>query len=207
VQRLPDATGEAAPYLETQSMKTISLVLLFCFVAGSWALYGQALPTASKRFDLQAGGDFVLDSSDYSGRYRGAGIYATLDFSPHFGTEVDFHQANLPGGLSYYERTYEAGGRYHRTYGPFEPYAKFLYLRGVFNFVYPNNALRANLAYNGFALGGGTDLRITPWLNLRGDYEYQDWSSFQVHGLSPQLVSFGVAYHFPSGMQKSHRVR
>ncbi len=183
-------------------MKTSVLGLFFLCCLGS--LLGQATPTASKTFDLQVGGGFVLDHGDYGATwYRGGAIYSTLDVTPHFGAEINFHQADYPTSAQY-ERTYEIGGRYHRTYGRFSPYAKVLYGRGVFNFVY-NGAVVANLAYNEFAFGGGTDYAVLPWLNVRADYEYQMWHSFPPNGLSPQLLTIGVAYHFPGGLEKGKR--
>ena len=185
-------------------MKTIVFsLLLFCCLG---ALEGQATPTASKAFDLQVGGGFVLVKGDYGTRYyRGGAFYSTLDFSPHFGAEIDFHQATYPSSAQY-ERTYEIGGRYHRTYGRLSPYAKVLYGRGVFNYVY-NSAVVANLAYNEFAFGGGADYAVFPWLNVRGDYEYQMWHSFPPNGLTPQVITIGVAYHFPGGLEKGKRFR
>ncbi len=185
-------------------MKTSLFSLFLLVFLGS--LQGQATPTASKTFDLQAGGSFVLDHSDYGTReYRGGGVYATLDFTPHFGAEIDYRQANAPSSAQY-ERTYEIGGRYHRTYGPFSPYAKAMYGRGVFNYVY-NGSVVANLAYNEFAFGGGVDYSVLRWLNVRADYEYQDWFSFPPSGLTPQVVTLGVAYHFPGGLGKGQRFR
>jgi hypothetical protein len=180
-------------------MKTsvFSLLVVCCVTS----LHGQSTPTASKAFDLQVGGGFVLDHGDYGSKFsKGYGIYSTLDFSPHFGAEIDFRQANYPTA-SIYERTYEIGGRYHRSYGPLSPYLKALYGRGVFNF--PQNV--ANLAYNEFAFGGGVDVAVLPYLNVRGDYEYQTWHSFPPNGLSPQVITLGIAYHFPGGLQKGKR--
>jgi len=183
-------------------------VALFLLL-GSGPLLGQAAPTASRLLDVQVGGDFVLDyPGDYSyfgvrpGSFKGAGLYATVDFSSHFGAELDFRQANSPVAQMY-ERTYEVGGRYHRTYGLFQPYAKVLYGRGVFNFV--NN--EANLAFNEIVLGGGVDIQVLKWLNVRGDYEYQNWHSFLPSGLTPQLITLGVAYHFPGELEKGRRFR
>jgi hypothetical protein len=185
-------------------MKTFVFGLLV--LGGLGSLEGQATPTASKVFDLQVGGGFVLAHDDYGTRVsKGLGVYADLDFSPHFGAEIDFHQADYPTNKQY-ERTYEVGGRYHRTYGRFSPYAKALYGRGVFNFVYDGSVV-ANLAYNEFVFGGGTDFAILPWLNVRGDYEYQTWHGFPPNGLTPQLITIGVAYHFPGGLQKGKRFR
>lgn len=168
--------------------------------------HGQATTTASRQFDLQIGGQGVYAKSDYYPQaFRGAGGYATLDFTTHFGVEIDFRQANSQSDAAY-ERTYEIGARYHRAYGRFSPYLKALYGRGVFNFI-NSGVVVANLAYNEFVFGGGTDFAVLRWLNLRADYEYQSWLSFQPNNLTPQLISVGVAYHFPGGLAKGRRFR
>ena len=167
---------------------------------------GQAISTASRRFDLQMGGQFAYVRSDYDPQaFRGFGGYATLDFTSHFGAEIDFRQANSQKD-NVYERTYEVGGRYHRTYGRFSPYAKLLYGRGVFNFM-DNGVVVANLAYNEFVIGGGVDFALLSRVKLRADYEYQTWFNFPPNGLTPQLVSIGLAYHFPGELEKGNRFR
>ncbi len=195
-------------------MKIPVVGLLFAAL-GSTVAFGQASTTASRTFDLQAGGGFSYVRSDYSGSYKGGALYTTLDFSPHFGAEFEFHQADSPKNPTY-ERTYEFGARYHRTYGRFEPFAKVAYGRGVFNFVdyftdpttgKTTPKVVANLAYNEIAFGGGTDYRLLPWLNLRGEYEYQTWHSFPPNGLTPQVITIGVAYHFPGGLEKGRRFK
>ncbi len=176
-----------------------------CF-AGVSALHGQALPTASRRADLQVGVGFVYDKSNYNPtdllgdpiNLKGYAIYSTLDVRSHLGAEFVFHQANSGTGDQVYHRTYEIGPRYYRTYGRFEPYLKFMYGRGVFNFPYDG----ANLAYNLFSGGVGTDIRILPFINLRADYEYQDWLGFPAIALKPQLFTIGVAYHFPGDLSR-----
>lgn len=168
------------------------LALLF-LVAGSQALFGQAKTTASKAGDLQIGGGFVLARPDYVLQtYRGGAAYIDFDFSPHLGVEAEFHQVDTPDSNSVYERTYEIGARYHRTYGPLVPYVKGMIGRGKFNYPYGE----ANLAYNLFALGGGADVKFGEHIRLRGEYEFQKWSSFPNGGLDPQLVTIGIAYHF-----------
>lgn len=180
-----------------------SLILLSVTVP----VLGQAAATASKRYDLQVGAEFVLNHSDYQNTnlFKGFGAYSTLDFTSHFGAEIDFHQADS-SQTPQYERTYEIGGRYHRSYGRFYPYVKVLYGRGVFNFTY-NGAVVANLAYNESVLGAGTDIDLLPWLKLRADYEYQTWFGFPPQGLSPMLFSVGVAYHFPTELKKGRRFK
>lgn len=167
-------------------------------------LLAQASATATKKLDLQAGGEFALTNSDYYTQYfKGYGAYATLDFykrfGGYFGAELDFRQANGPS--STYERTYEVGARYSRQYGRFHPYIKGLVGRGVWNAPpFPGtNESEGNLAYNMFAGGAGVDYNFNRFLNLRGDFEYQKWGSDPVllpNGLSPYVISIGAAYHF-----------
>lgn len=160
--------------------------------------YGQASSTADRRLDFQAGGGFTLIRSDYNGNFKGVALYTTLDVSSHFGGEFVFHQANTPYANKIYERTYEIGPRYYRTYGRFKPYVKAMYGRGVFNF--PENV--ANLAYNLFAAGVGVDYAVLSRLNVRADYEYQRWLSFPSNGLTPMVFTIGAAYHFPGRLER-----
>lgn len=177
------------------------LVVAVCLFGFSLpALSGQATHTASRRADLQLGAGFVYDQSDYDPQaLKGVAFYTTIDLTSHLGAEFAIHQANSSTGDSLYQRTYEIGPRYVRRYGAFAPYVKAMYGRGVFNF--PKNI--ANLAYNMFAGGAGVDITILPYLNLRVDYEYQDWQSFPPQGLSPQVYMIGVAYHFPGDMRRA----
>lgn len=185
----------------------LTRLLSFCLcLASTSVLYGQAHYTASRTGNLQVGLDYVSASSDYQPeRLRGVGFYTTFDFRDHFGAEFAIHQANSATNNHLYERTYELGPRYFRTYGRFTPYAKVMYGRGVFNFPYTSGGEVANLAYNLFAAGAGVDVAIKPWLNVRADYEYQKWLSFPPNGLTPQLLTVGVAYHFPARLGRGQR--
>jgi Outer membrane protein beta-barrel domain len=167
--------------------------LLIGLFAGSPLLHAQAIPTASRIGDLQVGVGYGLANSDYGPeRFKGIAAYGGFDFTPHFGAEVDFRLLKDPSPAAMYEKTYEVGVRYHRTYRRISPYAKIMGGRGVFNFQY--NV--ANLAYNMFAIGGGTDVRVNRFLNARADFEYQNWSGFPPNGLSPLVGTVGLAYHF-----------
>ena len=163
----------------------------------------QVVPSArSGRNNLQIGASFELAAPDYGMHtLKGLGFYSTLDFTHHFGLEAEFHQLNDPGGESHiYERTYEVGPRYTFHFGPLEPYGKLMFGRGVFNFPaspqHPTAGPVANLAYNMWAGGFGTEYRIRPLINIRVDYELQQWVGFPPNGLSPRVFSAGVAYHF-----------
>ena len=186
--------------------------LLLCLAASAVpALHGQASATASKVLDIQVGASVVGALSDYKSsfdsnslKFLGYGVYSTIDFLPHIGLMLNFNQADARSPRTEYERTYEVGGRYFVHYGRLKPYIKGMYGRGVFNFPpYPNDPTgpaSANLAYNLFALGGGADFRLKPYLNLRADYEWQKWGSDSYglfpNGIAPQLFTLGVAYHF-----------
>lgn len=176
-------------------------------VVAVWLIFGlaaqgsaQAVSTASRRADLQVGVGFVVASPDYKpGKLHGVAFYTTLDFTNHLGGEFEIHQANSPNNDDLYQRTYEIGPRYHRDYGIFAPYVKVMYGRGVFNFPFGT----ANLAYNLFAGGGGVDVHLRPYLNVRADYEYQRWMSFPPNGLTPRVLTIGVAYRFPGQLRRS----
>ncbi len=165
-------------------------------------MFGQAVPAAKKAGDLQVGGSFNLASPDYgSQKLFGFGAYSTFDWSEHLGVELSFYQLLDPdASRKIYERTYEIGPRYVWHYGRRQPYAKFLVGRGIFQFPpdprHPNDGPAANLAYTIWGGGFGVDYLLRPSINLRADYELQRWSDFPPHGLSPQVFSFGVAYHF-----------
>ncbi len=165
------------------------------------SLIAQASYTATRVGDLQVGGGLSLGKSNYDSptlggtgdRLRGFNLYSTFDFREHFGVEVNFRQTSPTYGQSVYERTYEVGGRYVYPIGlRLRPYGKVMYGRGVFN--YPDNI--ANLAYNLVSYGGGLDYRLTRTINLRGDFEHQQWFGFPLTPLEPNIVTIGVAYHF-----------
>lgn len=198
-------------------MKRPLLALATLFACGALA-HGQASSTASRVADIQVGGGVSITNSDYvKNTITGYGFYGDVDFHTHYGVEAEFHQVSDPNS-SVYERTYEVGGRYHfGPYGRFKPYGKILYGRGVFNSpvytysipvagcstncVYTVVATNFNLAYNLMAAGAGVDVSILPRLNVRADYEYQDWFSGPglTNGLTPSMFTIGVAYHIPAG--------
>ncbi len=194
--------------LRLASLVSLAAAATFSLPVFDAPLLAQASVTASKKLDLQAGGEFVLTRSDYYPQYfKGYGAYATLDFykrfGGYFGGELDFRQSNGPAGT--YERTYEVGGRYVRQYGRFHPYGKVLVGRGVWNAPpFPGTTeTEGNVAYNMFAAGGGVDYNLNRFVNLRADFEYQKWFSNSAeqqfllpNGLTPYVYSFGGAYHF-----------
>jgi Outer membrane protein beta-barrel domain len=176
----------------------IVLVIIFTWRVAPHAL-AQAVPTASRAGDLQVGVNLNLAQSDYFDQtFKGFGFYTTFDFTKHIGLDGEFH--HVDGKQDEYERTFEVGPRYVMHFGPLSPYAKLMVGRGVFNFPpapsAPNSGPAANLAYNMWAGGFGVDYKIRPSINLRLDYELQQWNRFPPNGLTPRVLSIGVAYHF-----------
>jgi Outer membrane protein beta-barrel domain len=173
----------------------LTRIIIFSGLLGMASImHAQTLPTASRAGDLKIGGGFSTAHSDYGDRFNGGGAYFDYDFHPHIGVTGEFHFVKDPNDL--YEKTYEIGGRYFRTYGKFVPYAKVLYGRGVFNFPPLGDGFRANLGYNLVAIGVGTDYKVKPWLYVRADWEYQNWFGFQSSSLTPNILTVGAAYRF-----------
>jgi opacity protein-like surface antigen len=178
-----------------RSSLAIGWLALALLLACSSPLRAQANPTASRAGDLQIGIGYTIAKPDYGQQnFHGFTVYADFDLRSHLGIEAEFHQVSTPSSNQSYQRTYEVGGRYFRAYGPLIPYVKVMIGRGDFN--YPFGA--TDLAYNLYAGGIGADYRLRPSLNLRAEYEMQRWSGFSNTGLNPQLVTFGLAYHFAS---------
>jgi hypothetical protein len=186
-------------------LATLRTLLLICLVSFTGSrLHAQAMPTASAAGDLQIGGMFNLASPDYRPeKFKGYGFYTTFDFRYHVGIEGEFHQINDPNSTDgIFERTYEIGPRYVLRHGRYNPYAKAMFGRGVFKYPFMVDAVThdltptATLAYNLGAIGAGVDYRVVPGMNVRVEYEYQQWFSFPPHGLTPMILSIGAAYRF-----------
>lgn len=183
------------------------LILVCLLAAASTLLRAQEIPTETRAGELQIGLGFSRATPDYTeDHFYGPSFYATFDFRDHLGVEADFHSVKgntkaeaLGGDAGISEKTYEIGMRGVWHPGRFDPYAKLMVGRGVFNYPYipGTTTAAANLAYNMYAVGFGVDLRAKRYLNIRlFDYELQKWSSFPPHGLTPQVITFGVAYRF-----------
>ncbi|MGA2438161.1 MAG: outer membrane beta-barrel protein [Acidobacteriaceae bacterium] len=171
----------------------ISRLTIVLLLGGSSLLHAQANPTASRSGDLQIGAGYTIAKPDYGQQsFQGFTAYADFDLRSHLGLEAEFHQVSSTNSDQSYQRTYEVGGRYFRTCGSLVPYLKAMIGRGDFNYPFGFT----DLAYTLYAGGIGADYKLGPRLRLRGEYEIQSWSGFSNGGLTPQLVTFGVAYHF-----------
>lgn len=172
-----------------------AVLLAWAAILAPRAAHSQGMPTASRIGDLQIGGGFVFAKSGYNFtpiKLFGENLYTSFSFRPHWGGEFDFHNVVASQDSTVYERTYEIGPRVFIHRGRLTPYARVMVGRGVYNF--HNNI--ANVAYNIYSYGGGADIELTRSINLRGDYELQNWMGFPLGTLHPNVVTIGVAYHF-----------
>jgi hypothetical protein len=169
-------------------------IIIVGVLGASALLRAQTEPTASRLGDLKVGGGISTAASDYGGRYNGGAAFVDFDFRPRIGIEAQFHFVKDSSDL--YEKTYEVGARYFRTYRKFVPFGKVMYGRGVFNFPALPDGFRPNLGYNMVAGGIGADYKLRRTIYVRADWEYQQWLGFQNSSLSPSILTVGGAYHF-----------
>jgi len=169
-----------------------------CMFGLSLVAHSQAIPTASRwGSSLQIGIGASIVNPDYGEKKdKGPTIYGTFDFTRHIGIEGDVHLASVIAPADVGENTYLLGPRYVFHHGRFHPYAKGLLGLGVINFQ-PDNRPHTSATYVAYALGGGLDIKVARKINVRAiDVEAQSWPGYNPHGLSPFVMTFGVAYSF-----------
>lgn len=176
-----------------------SLTVCTCLSTGS--LHAQAPTTAKVSLikDIQVG--LTLSSvktDEVSKRIDGVSAYAIIDFTRHLGIEFDLHDPNVRTPNDFLEKSYLVGVRYVYRYHRLEPYARGMIGIGKTSVDVPNLIVPGTPgSYNIYAIGGGLDLRLSQHLNVRAiDFEQQRWNTFPPNGLTPTLVSAGIAYRF-----------
>lgn len=171
----------------------IGRLALALLLGGASILHAQATSTASRAGDLQIGVGFSTAKPDYDPQsFQGFTAYVDFTRRSYLGLEAEFHQVSSTNSNQSFQRTYEVGGRYFRTYGPLMPYLKVMIGRGDFNYPFG----QTDLSYNLYAGAIGLDYQLSTHLRLRADYELQSWYNFPNEALTPQIVSLAVAYHF-----------
>jgi len=185
--------------------------------SSSFAL-GQAIPAATRKIDIQAGGLFTYAVPDYTPQNAiGYGIFGDVDFTRHWGAELAFNSIEILQHSPAKEWTFEYGVRYHRDYGRYSPYLKASGGYGQFNFAPVFYQHGTDDDYNLISFGGGVDIALTNRLGIRAGAEYQHWFTGSVvgppgsggpgqdvylpDGLTPALFQVGVTYHI-TGSEK-----
>jgi opacity protein-like surface antigen len=182
--------------------KTCLLSLLLSLVIGlPAALHAQATAAATRGGISQVGVTYTLSNEDqYIGKYlQGMSFFGTFDLNNHIGIEGDVHLVSLfKSYFDYKESSYDGGVRYVLHYRRFHPYGKGLVGIGHATAPNPNQIVGGSTpgTYFLFALGTGVDYSVNDKINIRADFEYQRWTNFPPHGLTPPLFNVGVAYRF-----------
>ena len=175
-----------------------ALVLLLVGVAATPRLQAQASATATGNA-LSVGLSYQNIDPDYGPvRASGIGLFANYDFSRFVGVTAEVNLQTALSTVVFPERTYLVGARGEYHSGPYMVYAKVL----VGGASASNNSDNPNLlnapgSYPLYAYGGGLEIRLDHHINLRAiDFEQQQWLEYHPNGLTPGLLSFGVAYRF-----------
>jgi hypothetical protein len=180
---------------------SLSVVLL-----GTAAAFGQALPTAIRNANLEAGGHFTVIRPDYGSHdMAGLGGVVDLNLRKWYGAEIEgnYNFINGPSGTK--ESSYLIGPRILYVHERWIPYAKVMI--GIGDITLPvkepggSNITGSYLAY---VFGGGTDWRWKRNITVRvADIEYQIWPGFgstnpiyRPGALTPFQVSAGIKYRF-----------
>ena len=171
----------------------LALVLSVASIAGA-----QALPTATAAGSFQVGAGYTYANPDYGQKgIQGFTGFADFDFGMHFGVEADAHVVAWITPLDLAENTYLIGPRVILPHGRFKLYAKVLV--GYGDLVIQeeqDNVGHPGGFYFTYAGGGGLDIRATDHITIRAiDVEAQKWPNYG-NGLSPIVVTTGIAYHF-----------
>ncbi len=177
------------------------LAVLTAFVPLVPSLRAQAVYTATKTTYIQAGAGVFYLNPDYTNtRYgdntvEGVSGWADANLINFLGVEAEAHVSVVdPSDLK--ENSYLIGPRVAIKKGRGNLYGKAMVGRGAFIFDanVPAGAKKTK-DYTMYAFGGGLDYRISQNFNYRVvDAEFQTWTDFKPHNLSPYVISTGIMF-------------
>jgi hypothetical protein len=139
------------------------------------------------------------DTDEFTSRISGITGYVTFDIKQHIGIEADIHMLSIITPNDFAERTFLGGARYVWHRGHLDPYVKVLAGIGQTYIQQPSPTYAPGTpgTYMVIAAAGGLDIRISHRINVRAiDFEYQKWPSYVPNGLTPTVITCGVAYRF-----------
>jgi opacity protein-like surface antigen len=173
----------------------------FFFVAILPALgataYGQSAASAFHRsYSIYAGAEGSVFQPDYAGRgvaekgpqrLYGIGAFGDVRFNRWAQVEAEARWLHFNEYLGIYQNTYSIGPRIplKENFHGLTPYGKVLIGWGTM----------ANLTGKAlaFTYGGGVDYKLTHKINIRGEFEYEQWR-VTPDTLYPYGVNLGVSY-------------
>ena len=172
-----------------------ALVLVLVGAAYTPRLQAQAAATATGN-TLSVGLSYQNINPDYGPvRASGVGLFVNYDFSRYIGATAEVNLQTALSSVVFPERTYMVGARGEYRSGPYMVYAKAL-VGGASSSNNSDNPYLLNVgSYPLYAYGGGLEIRLEHHITLRAiDFEQQQWLEYHPNGLTPGLLSFGVAY-------------
>lgn len=187
----------------------VPLVLLFIPAA----LIGQSPKSAVGGYaTLSAGGEFSTFNPDYtcsssipfdcSPQALGPTAFFNLNLRPRWGADGEARWLNWKQQEGQLESTYLAGPRFRLVrYDRVSAWAKILLGGGWITTAHYPQPGSLKGSYFVYAPGATLEYHLKSRLSLRADYEFQEWPSFVAgvpghdHGLTPNGMSFGVAYN------------
>jgi len=175
-------------------------ILLVIAVPGA---SGQATYTADRTNGFSVFGAATKLNTDYGSKDNG------YTFGGDFSHAIRFH-AILPSlelrytgstGPSITEDSIAGGLKLETKFHRFHPYGDVMVGYGIINYVQVNSNDNS-ITYGG---GLGLDFDVTKQFALKVDAQEQFWHLGQGSGtLTPQMISFGLVYRFPSSFRR-HR--
>lgn len=174
----------------------MKIVVIAVLILASSSMLSQATSGASSK-QVQIGAEGSYFAPDYAQSVNeGVGVYTSIDFTgQHVGFEGDAFQT-VKSARGIRESYYLVGPRYYLHYGSFRLYGKSQVGLGHFNGV-PGKVAKQQGNYFDYSFGGGVELNAVKHVSFRLiDSTYQFLPGFPKNGLTPWMLSSGVAYRF-----------
>ena len=160
------------------------------------SMHAQAVPTATRSGDLQAGAGITYLNTDYAPMHNaGVSFWGDFDFLRFFhtviGVEGEGHLTGIDAPDDIGENSYMAGVRaVYKFHSKYQIVGKFMGGRATIS----NQLYNTSSSFNVYAYGGGLDYHIARKYKIRAEVEEQKWPNFEPHTLSPITASIGVLY-------------
>jgi opacity protein-like surface antigen len=183
--------------------RSIGALFLTLFAASAVSARAQVVPSATdSQLAITAGALASAFQPDYAGnglpqtspnRLYGIGAFVDVRFTRWVQVEAEGRWLRFNQLENIYEDNYLIGPRvpiHHFKFLRATPYGKVLIGLGKMNFQ-DNDATGR---FTAIAYGGGSDFKLTNRINVRGDFEYQQWPRWLNSSIYPYGLSLGVSY-------------
>jgi hypothetical protein len=169
----------------------------FC---GALPLHAQAIYTAGKLSDIEVGGGFLDENSDYGKQpVSGIAVWGIYNINRTIGLQAEGNFGTIRTPADIQESNFGIGPRVSAHWHHTSLYGLFVVGLGmVTNNPQDVPSFRPESArnpYGIFGFGAGVEYRVSRKIVVRPiQIEVQKWTAFTPHTLSPMLYTFGVSY-------------